>query len=135
MKSNALPVTIVGGYLGCGKTTLINHILRNCGDSQIAVLINDFGQLPIDADLIESRDGNIISLSGGCICCSYGNDLSVALMDIIDRQTSLDHLLIETSGVALPNAIASSLILFEQLQLYSILVLVNGETIREQIKD
>lgn len=135
MKSDALPVTIVGGYLGSGKTTLVNHLLRHSGDSRLAVLVNDFGELPIDADLIESEDGNVISLSGGCICCSYGNDLSMALMDISNQENSIDHLVIETSGVALPGAIASSLTLFQEFQLYSIMVLVNAETIRDQVKD
>mgnify|MGYP001399654587 CR=1 FL=1 len=71
----AFPVTILGGYLGSGKTTLVNHMLRNNTNKRIAILVNEFGDLPIDEDLIESRDDNLISLAGGCICCSYGDAL------------------------------------------------------------
>ena len=73
--SDAVPVTLIGGYLGAGKTTLVNHLLRNADGRRLAVLVNEFGELPIDADLIEARDGNLISISGGCICCSFGSDL------------------------------------------------------------
>ena len=60
-----LPVTVIGGYLGAGKTTLVNHLLRNADGLRLAVLVNEFGELPIDGDLIESRDGNVISIAGG----------------------------------------------------------------------
>ncbi|MDA0225683.1 MAG: GTP-binding protein, partial [Proteobacteria bacterium] len=69
-----LPLTIIGGYLGAGKTTLVNHLLRNAEGRRLAVLVNDFGDLPIDADLIASRDGNLLAIAGGCVCCSFGSD-------------------------------------------------------------
>ena len=62
-----MPVTVIGGYLGAGKTTLINQLLRHADGTRLAVLVNDFGELPIDADLIESRDDNVISITGGCV--------------------------------------------------------------------
>jgi G3E family GTPase len=62
-----IPVTTIGGYLGAGKTTLVNHLLRHAGGQRIAVLVNEFGALPIDADLIEAKDGDLISIAGGCI--------------------------------------------------------------------
>jgi len=96
--SEALPVTIVGGYLGSGKTTLVNHLLRNANGVRIAVMVNDFGELPIDADLIEAQDGDVISLSGGCICCSYGDDLSLSLQKLRAQPTLPDHIVIEASG-------------------------------------
>lgn len=74
-----LPATLIGGYLGAGKTTLVNHLLRSADGLRIAVLVNDFGDINIDADLIESRDGDLINLAGGCVCCSFGSDLIGAI--------------------------------------------------------
>jgi len=135
MSSENLPVTLIGGYLGSGKTTLVNHLLRNSAGTRIAVLVNDFGDLPIDADLIESVEGDVFNLSGGCVCCSYGNDLSMTLMNLLELDKRPEHIVIETSGVALPGAIASSLSLMQGLQLLGIVVLVNAETIRTQADD
>ncbi len=67
---SAMPVTVIAGYLGAGKTTLVNRLLRHADGLRIAVLVNEFGALPIDADLIESTDGNVVAIAGGCICCS-----------------------------------------------------------------
>ncbi len=129
-----LPVTIIGGYLGAGKTTLVNHLLRHPGRRRLGVLVNEFGALPIDADLIEGAEDGLLSITGGCICCSYGDDLLTALMDFAQRGT-LDHILIECSGVALPGAIARTLSLPGGLALDAILVLADAETIRERAVD
>ena len=80
-----IPVTVIGGYLGAGKTTLVNHLLRNANGLRIAVLVNDFGALQIDADLIEAADGDTISLANGCICCSLAGGLVEAMLGILDR--------------------------------------------------
>jgi G3E family GTPase len=101
-----IPVTLIGGYLGAGKTTLVNHLLRERGERRIAVLVNDFGELPIDDALIESRDGTLLQLAGGCVCCSFGSDLMAALQQMLALQPQPEHILIETSGVALPAAVA-----------------------------
>ena len=102
-----ISATIIAGYLGAGKTTLVNHLLRNNDGRRFAVLVNEFGELAIDADLIESDEGDLLSLSGGCICCSYGSDLMDALIKLSDRAADLDGLLIEASGVALPGGIGA----------------------------
>ena len=86
MNARRLPVTLIGGYLGAGKTTLVNHLLHHADGRRLAVLVNEFGDLPIDADLIEARDGNLISIAGGCICCSFGSDLVAALLNIKQRE-------------------------------------------------
>lgn len=101
---NRIAVTVIGGYLGAGKTTLVNHLLREREGRRIAVLVNDFGELSIDDDLIESTDGNVMRLAGGCVCCSFGSDLVAALMVMPDMLPRPEHILIETSGVALPGA-------------------------------
>jgi G3E family GTPase len=133
--TDSVPVTLIGGYLGAGKTTLVNHLLRHAGGRQLAVLVNEFGDLPIDADLIEARDGNLISISGGCICCSFGSDLVGALIDLKERRAAIDHLLIETSGVALPQSIVQSLTLLQGLMIDGVIILADAETIMERADD
>ena len=130
-----IPVTVIGGYLGAGKTTLVNRLLRQADGLRLAVLVNEFGELPIDADLIESRDENIINIAGGCVCCSYGSDLIAALKDIEALDTPPDHLLIEASGVALPDAIAQSVGLITHYTVDGIIVLADAETVRDRGTD
>jgi G3E family GTPase len=125
----AIPVTIVGGYLGAGKTTLVNHLLRQRKGRRIAVLVNDFGELAIDAELIEAREGDLLRLAGGCVCCSFGSDLVAALLQMRDRQPPPQHILIETSGVALPGAVARTLTLIDGLMLDAVLVLADARTL------
>ena len=131
----AIPVTLIGGYLGAGKTTLINSLLRHAAGRRLAVLVNEFGALPIDADLIEARDDNLISISGGCICCSFGSDLVSALIDIRGLDEPIDHLLIETSGVALPGPIVQSLGLITGLAIEGVIALADAETIEQRARD
>lgn len=130
-----LPVTIIGGYLGAGKTTLVNHLLRHADGLRIAVLVNEFGALPIDEDLIEAQDDDIISIAGGCVCCSYGNDLVQAMLDLAKLDPRPDHVLLEASGVALPGAIAQSISLLTDFRLDGIVVVTDAETIRKQAAD
>jgi G3E family GTPase len=130
-----IPVTLIGGYLGAGKTTLVNSLLRNAAGRRIAVLVNEFGALPIDGDLIVARGDNLISISGGCICCSFGSDLVAALIEMKGRANSIDHLLIETSGVALPRSIVQSIELLPGLALDGVIVVADAETIEERARD
>lgn len=125
-----IPVTVIGGYLGSGKTTLVNHLLRHANGIRLAVMVNDFGELPIDADLIEARDGDVISLSGGCVCCSYGDDLSLSLQMLQEQDVPPDHIFIEASGVALPGAIGRSLSLLRAYRLEGIVVLADAATVQ-----
>ena len=132
---NRIPVTIIGGYLGAGKTTLVNHLLRNADGHRLAILVNDFGDLPIDADLIEQRSDKVISIAGGCICCSFGSDLMGALIELQGKASEIDQIVIETSGVALPGGVERSLQLMPGLTIGSTFVLVDGETIRTLINE
>ena len=84
MTDAVLSVITIGGYLGSGKTTLLNNLLRRADGRRLAVLVNEFGELPIDEDLIVAEDENMISIAGGCICCSFGNDLIGALNERVD---------------------------------------------------
>lgn len=130
-----LPVTLVSGYLGAGKTTLINHLLRHSGGRRLMVMVNDFGELPIDTDLIESRQGNTITLANGCICCSIGADLAGAFIDLLNLDPLPDHLLIEASGVAEPHRIANLARAEPDLELRAIVVLADAPSLMHQAGD
>ena len=130
-----LPVTLIAGYLGAGKTTVVNHLLRHAGGRRLAVLVNEFGALPIDEDLIEAQDDDLISIAGGCICCSFGSDLTGALVDLAQLDPQPDHVLIEASGVAIPGAIAGSLALLEGYAPCGVCVLADVTTLRTLIAD
>ena len=129
------PVTVIAGYLGAGKTTLVNHLLRHAGGLRLAVLVNEFGELAIDADLIESQEDGVIAIAGGCICCSYGSDLMDAMMALAERSPRPDHVLIETSGVALPDPVAASLSLLSGYAHDGSIILADAETVRAHGND
>ncbi|MFN9559945.1 MAG: CobW family GTP-binding protein [Dolichospermum sp.] len=101
-----LPVTIITGFLGSGKTTLLNHILTNQQGVKTAVLVNEFGEIGIDNELIVSTDQNMVELSNGCICCTINNDLVDAVYKVLAREEKLDYLVIETTGLADPLPVA-----------------------------
>jgi len=130
-----IPVTVIGGYLGAGKTTLVNHLLQERAGRRIAVLVNDFGDLSIDDDLIEARDAALLRLAGGCVCCSFGHDLMAALQQMRDLRPAPEHILIECSGVAHPAAVARTLTLLPGLTLDAVLVLADAETLRQRCAD
>jgi len=146
MTATPIPLTVVGGYLGAGKTTLINHLLRHAGGRRLTVLVNDFGELEIDAALIESQHGDTISLSNGCICCAVGDRLVSALMEVGRRAEPPDQLVIETSGIADPRRVAQIGTAGRRFALHGIVVVVDpletparledryvGETVRRQL--
>ncbi|MBD2345109.1 CobW family GTP-binding protein [Anabaena subtropica] len=101
-----MPVTIITGFLGSGKTTLLNHILTNQQGLKTAVLVNEFGEIGIDNELIVSTDENMVELSNGCICCTINNDLVDAVYKVLEREEKLDYLVVETTGLADPLPVA-----------------------------
>lgn len=132
-----MQITVIGGYLGAGKTTLVNRWLRQAqaDGRRIAVLVNDFGEIGIDADLILAQRDDVLELAGGCVCCSFGSDLIGALMRLGQRDPAPSQVLIETSGVALPGAVARSAKLAPGVSLGPVLLAADALTIIERAQD
>ncbi|WP_407167165.1 cobalamin biosynthesis protein CobW [Bradyrhizobium sp. ORS 111] len=103
-----VPVTVVTGFLGSGKTTLIQHLIRNANGKKLAVLVNEFGGEGVDGDILKScadancPSENIVELANGCICCTVADDFIPAMEQLLARRVKPDHIVIETSGLALP---------------------------------
>ena len=122
--TSTVPVIVVGGYLGAGKTTLINELLTQT-QSRIAVIVNDFGSINIDASLIAQHNSDTIELTNGCICCSLGSSLADTMLTLSDREIQPDLVVVEASGVADPGAVAANAHL-AGFHLSGILVLVDA---------
>ncbi|MCE7991735.1 MAG: GTP-binding protein [Roseivirga sp.] len=101
-----VPITIIAGFLGAGKTSLLTHILHSSHEKQMAVLVNDFGKLNIDAELIVKVEGETVSLTNGCICCTIRDDLMTEVLNLLRQETIPEHIIIETSGVSDPTLVA-----------------------------
>ena len=115
--SAKIPVTIVTGFLGAGKTTLLRHLLQNAGGRRIAVIVNEFGELGIDGEILrgcgigceeDEAAGQLYELSNGCLCCTVQEEFYPVMRELIGRRADIDHILIETSGLALPKPLVQA---------------------------
>ncbi|KIC14191.1 CobW family GTP-binding protein [Leisingera sp. ANG-Vp] len=123
---NRLPVTIISGYLGAGKTTLINRLLSEDHGLKLTVIVNDFGAVNIDDALIQETEGGKLALTNGCVCCSMDGDLSLALHQVVNQPERPDHLVIEASGIADPVSIANTVLNESGLSYAGIVTLVDA---------
>lgn len=113
-----IPATVITGFLGAGKTTLIRHLLENAGGKKIALVINEFGDLGVDREMVkgcgiegcedEAGNDNVIELANGCICCTVADEFLPTMEALLERETPPDHIVIETSGLALPKPLVKA---------------------------
>jgi G3E family GTPase len=127
------PVTVLTGFLGAGKTTLLNRILNGDHGMRVGVLVNDFGSINIDADLVVDVESDVISLANGCVCCSIRDDLSAAVIQVMERPERPEYILLEASGVAEPTGIALTFAddpsLIDRVRLDSIICVIDAEQV------
>ncbi|PJK31134.1 cobalamin biosynthesis protein CobW [Minwuia thermotolerans] len=109
-----IPATVVTGFLGAGKTTLIRHLLQNAGGKRIALIINEFGDLGVDGEVLKGcgeetcREEDVVELANGCICCTVADDFIPTMTALLEREIRPDHIVIETSGLALPQPLVKA---------------------------
>ena len=133
-----IPVTILTGFLGAGKTTLLNQIIADHEGMQLVVIENEFGQIGVDNALVVALDAKVFELSNGCICCNLNEDLLAVLSQLIQSNETIDHLIIETTGMADPGPVAMNFIADEHIQQYfnlnAIITLVDTQFVEQQLE-
>jgi cobalamin biosynthesis protein CobW len=114
MNQQKIPATVITGFLGAGKTTMIRNLLQNAGGKKIALIINEFGDLGVDGDVLKGcgaencTEDDIIELTNGCICCTVADDFIPTMTKLLERDARPDHIIIETSGLALPQPLVAA---------------------------
>ncbi|MDK3159641.1 GTP-binding protein [Kamptonema cortianum] len=132
------PVSILTGFLGAGKTTTLNYILREKHGLKIGLIINEFGEISIDNQLVEKGDEEILEMNNGCICCTVRSDLVKSIRKLYERKDKLDYIIIETTGLANPGPVAQTFFNIPELQKFvrldSIITLIDAEHFLKQLE-
>ena len=134
----SIPILLVTGFLGAGKTTLVNHLLAHAEGRRIAAVVNDFGDINIDAELITGASDGVVSLSNGCICCSLEGDLLRTIASLLRREPRPEFIVIETSGVADPAEIVRNLmdpLIWQEAPLETVVCVVDAMTPAAELAD
>jgi len=132
--TTSLPLTVIGGFLGTGKTTLVNHLLATA-ERRWGVLVNDFGAVNVDAALIAESGSDSVALANGCVRCAMGDDLGDALARLVARTPPPEHIIIEASGVGDPWRIAQLALIEPGFSLEPLVVLADATALRSQLND
>lgn len=134
-----IPVTILTGFLGAGKTSLLNQLIANHPEKKFAIIENEFGEIPIDGDLVIGASDSIFELANGCICCSLNGELVETLEKLLDSGKVFDHLIIETTGMAEPDAVAAAFVsdpgIQSAFQLDGTICLVDAVSVQETLAE
>lgn len=137
-KRDPIPVTVLTGFLGAGKTTLLNHLLSQKHGYKCAIIINEFGAISIDNQLVVGVDEEILELNNGCLCCRVRGDLIKSLEGLIQKQKRFDHVLIETTGLADPSPVVHTFKasgLAETMRLDGIITVVDARHVEKELED
>ena len=139
MRISPKPVTIITGFLGAGKTTYLNHLLKERSETRFAIIENEFGEKGIDGELVVRPDETIVEMNNGCLCCTLNDNLYDILNELHDRRDDFDEIVIEATGIADPTGLAAPFIthplIKEHFPLRGVLCLVDAELIEDQLQD
>lgn len=140
MSAAKIPATIVTGFLGAGKTTLIRHVLENARDRRLALVINEFGDVGVDGDILRAcgvencPEENIVELANGCLCCTVADDFVPAIEALLAHEKRPDHIIIETSGLALPKPLVKAFdwpAIRSKLTVDGVIAVIDGKAVAE----
>ncbi len=137
--SEKVPVTVLTGYLGAGKTTLLNRILSEQHGKKYAVIVNEFGEIGIDNDLVVGADEEVFEMNNGCICCTVRGDLMRILDGLMRRKEKFDAIIVETTGLADPAPVAQTFFMDDNIgrktKLDAIVTVADAKWLKERLKD
>ena len=137
--SDKIPVTVLTGYLGAGKTTLLNRILTEPHGMKFAVIVNEFGEIGIDNDLVVGADEEVFEMNNGCICCTVRGDLIRIIEGLMKRKGTFDAIIVETTGLADPAPVAQTFFVDEEVsaraRLDAVVTVVDAKGLSDRLKD
>jgi G3E family GTPase len=139
MSDQKIPVTVLTGYLGAGKTTLLNRILSEPHGKKYAVIVNEFGEIGIDNDLVVGADEEVFEMNNGCICCTVRGDLIRIIENLLKRKNDFDAIIVETTGLADPAPVAQTFFMDEDVaakaRLDAVVTVADAKWLQERLKD